>query len=67
MWQLIIVKDLIMSTLPVGIAKISRTEFDVNYGLLMAGATFGSIFMVAVFLFFQKHFVRGLAMGAVKG
>jgi len=67
MWQLVITKDLVMSTLPVGIAKVSRTQFEVDFGLLMAGATFGSILIVIAFLFFQKHFVRGLTMGAVKG
>lgn len=67
MWQLVITKDLIMSTLPVGIAKVSRTQFEVDFGLLMAGATFGSILITIAFLLFQKHFVRGLTMGAVKG
>lgn len=67
MWQLVITKDLVMSTLPVGIAKVSRTQFEVDFGLLMAGATFGSILITIAFLFFQKHFVRGLTMGAVKG
>ena len=67
MWQLIIVKDLIMSTLPVGIAKVSRTEEEINYGLLMAGATFGAIPMLAMFLYFQKYFIRGITMGAIKG
>ena len=67
MWQLVVVKSLAMSTLPVGIAKVSRTQFDINYGLLMAGATFGAIPMTAIFLFFQRYFVRGLTMGALKG
>lgn len=67
MWQLVIVKDLFMSTLPVGIAKVSRTQFEVDYGLLMAGTAFGSILVAIAFFAFQKHFVRGLTMGAVKG
>lgn len=67
MWQLVIVKDLDMSTLPVGLAKVSRTQFEVDYGLMMAGTTFGSLLMVAAFFAFQRYFVRGLTMGAVKG
>jgi multiple sugar transport system permease protein len=67
MWQLVIVKDLVMSTLPVGIAKVSRTELEVDYGLLMAGATFGAVPMFLIFIFFQKYFVKGITMGAVKG
>ena len=67
MWQLVIVKDLVMSTLPVGIAKVSRTELNVDYGLLMAGAAFSAVPMLIIFLFFQKYFVKGISMGAVKG
>ncbi|HOV64625.1 MAG TPA: carbohydrate ABC transporter permease, partial [Spirochaetia bacterium] len=67
MWQLVIVKDLIMSTLPVGIAKVSRTEMDIDYGLLMAGATFSAMPMLLLFVFFQKYFVKGITMGAIKG
>jgi multiple sugar transport system permease protein len=67
MWQLVMAKDLLVSTLPVGVSRVSRTEFEVDYGLLMAGATFGAVLVAAAFLFFQKYFVRGLTMGAVKG
>jgi len=67
MWQLIITKSTNMATLSVGISKVTRTESAVDYGLLMAGATFGSFFIGAAFLFFQKYFVRGITMGAVKG
>ena len=66
MWQLVMAKDLVMSTLPVGIAKVTRTEFEIDFGLLMAGATFGALFIGCAFLFFQKYFVRGITMGAVK-
>ena len=67
MWQLVITKNTIMSTLPVGIAKVSRNEFLVDYGLLMSGAAFGAIPMIGIFLFFQKYFISGITMGALKG
>ncbi len=67
MWQLVITKDIIMSTLPVGIAKVARNEFIVDYGLLMSGAAFGAIPMIGIFLFFQKYFISGITMGALKG
>ncbi len=67
MWQLVITKDIIMSTLPVGIAKVARNEFIVDYGLLMSGAAFGAVPMIAIFLFFQKYFISGITMGALKG
>lgn len=67
MWQLVMTKDTIMSTLPVGIATVSRTEFTLDYGLMMAGAAFGAVPMILIFLFFQKYFVKGLTVGAIKG
>ncbi len=67
MWQLVITKDIIMSTLPVGIAKVARNEFIVDYGRLMSGAAFGAVPMIAIFLFFQKYFISGITMGALKG
>jgi len=67
MWQLVIVKDINMATLPVGIAKFAYSEMSVDYGLLMAGATFGAIPMIAIFILFQKYFVKGITMGSIKG
>ncbi len=67
MWQLVLAKDLPMSTLPVGIAKVSRTQFQIDYGLLMAGTAFGSVLVTILFFSFQKYFIRGITMGAVKG
>ena len=67
LWQLVISKDLIMNTLPVGVAKISQGEFAVDYGLLMSGAAVSAVPMIAIFLFFQKYFVTGLTVGGVKG
>ena len=67
MWQLVITRDRLMWTLPVGVSTVARTELQLDFGLMMAGATFGALPMIAIFLFFQKYFVRGLTVGAVKG
>ncbi len=67
MWQLIMAKDTLMETLPVAISKVARGEWSVDYGLMMAGAAYGAIPMITIFLFFQKYFVKGLTVGAVKG
>ena len=54
-------------TLPVGLAIFSQGEHSVDWGLLMAGATLAAIPTVAAFAFFQKHIVRGITEGAVRG
>jgi multiple sugar transport system permease protein len=64
-------KDYTMMTLPVGVSYLAlvpigeRAVLDV--GLLMAGGAFGAIPMILFFLFFQRYFVQGLMVGALKG
>lgn len=71
MWQLLIAGNIDMFTLPVGISGMARTAVGdraiVDIGLLMAGGTFGALPMIFFFLVFQRHFVKGVTFGAVKG
>lgn len=67
-WQMIMLKDNLMYTLPVGV-KIARQvqEVDINYGVAMAGALCATLPVLLVFLFFQRYFTQGITLGAVKG
>jgi multiple sugar transport system permease protein len=42
-------------------------EFFTNYNLLAAGALLAAVPSLIVFIAFQRHFVRGLTLGATKG
>jgi multiple sugar transport system permease protein len=42
-------------------------EYFINYNLLAAGALLAAVPSLLVFIAFQKHFVRGLTLGATKG
>lgn len=64
--QLIMLNSNARYTLPLGVALMQQ-EFSINYGLLMAGATFAAMPIVIVFISFQKYFTQGITMGAVKG
>lgn len=64
--QLIMLNDTNVLTISLGIAKL-QSELSTDYGLIMAGASLGSIPIIAIFLMFQKFFTRGITMGAVKG
>jgi multiple sugar transport system permease protein len=44
-----------------------KGEFFVNYNLLAAGALLAAIPAILVFIALQRHFVRGLTLGATKG
>lgn len=71
MWQLLMAKDTTMMTLPVGVSYIALVPIGeraiVDIGLLMAGGTFGAIPMIILFILFQRFFVRGIMLGAIKG
>jgi multiple sugar transport system permease protein len=54
-------------TLPVGLAIFSQGEHSVDWGLLMAGSTLAAIPTIVAFAIFQKHIVRGLTEGAIRG
>jgi multiple sugar transport system permease protein len=71
MWQLLISGGSAMNTLPVGVSGMARTAIGdraiIDIGLLMAGGTFGALPMILFFLAFQRYFVKGITVGAVKG
>jgi multiple sugar transport system permease protein len=65
-WPLIVVSSESLRTLPLGLALFvvqNRTVWD----LLMAGAVVATLPVLVVFLIFQRHFVRGIAMSGMKG
>jgi multiple sugar transport system permease protein len=64
-WPLIIVSSEELRTLPLGLALFvvrNRTAWD----LLMAGSVVATLPVLIVFLIFQRHFVRGIAMSGLK-
>lgn len=44
-----------------------RSEYDIAYSLLMAASTLVVLPVVAVFIAFQRCFVEGITVGAIKG
>jgi multiple sugar transport system permease protein len=66
LWPLIVTNSSNMRTLPVGLALLQE-ELPMQYGLLMAAATYAAIPMIVVFLMFQKYFLKGITVGALKG
>jgi multiple sugar transport system permease protein len=69
-WPLVVTSSKSMRTLPVGLSLLSSprdTGQVVPVGEIMAGAAFAAIPMIVAFLFFQRYFLRGITIGAVKG
>jgi multiple sugar transport system permease protein len=65
LWPLIVTTSDEMRTLPTGLA-LFMGEHNVEYGLLLAGATIAAAPLVIAFLFAQKYFVRGIALTGLK-
>jgi multiple sugar transport system permease protein len=66
LWPLLVLNSADTFTLTVGLATL-QDKHALDYGLLMAGAVVASVPMFAMFLLFQRMFIRGIRMGALKG
>ena len=55
-----------MRTIMVGLVS-QRGQYDTAFGIQGAMAVIASIPTLLIFIFFQRYFIRGLMLGAVKG
>jgi len=67
LWPLVITNTANMRTLPIGIFWLLDQEGNTQWGVVMAGALFVILPLIAVFLWAQRHIVEGIAAGAIKG
>lgn len=67
LWPLVVLQNPDLFTLQVGLSYLYTSEFGTNYGLLMSGAALASIPMIIFFFAFQRYFMQGLRVGAIKG
>jgi len=65
LWPLLATESREMRTLQVGLASMQLQNVD--YGLVLAGATWTMAPIVILFIAFQRFFVKGMTIGAVKG
>lgn len=66
LWPLIILTDQSNYTLPVALAALARESVQ-DTELMMAGAVVTVAPPLALFLFLQRYYIRGLLAGGVKG
>ncbi len=66
LWPLIVMTDDSMYTLPVALANLMG-EHSKDPELMMAGSVITIIPVLLVFLALQKHYIKGIMMGSVKG
>ena len=66
LWPLIFTQSDDMRTVMLGLVFL-KGQYSVAWGVQGALALLASLPTLIVFLFFQRYFIRGLTMGAVKG
>jgi arabinosaccharide transport system permease protein len=66
LWPLLVYRDAAKFTLPIGLNTL-LTPYGNDYDLLISGSVFSVLPIVILFLFFQKYFVEGITVGALKG
>lgn len=55
-------------TLPLGLANLAITaQYHTDYGMLFAGIVLVTLPILLVYIFLQRHIVKGIAAGALKG
>jgi multiple sugar transport system permease protein len=65
-WPLIAMTSTSSYTLTVGVASL-QGEFTTDFGIIFAGATLAALPMIMFFFIFQRSFLEGVRMGALKG
>jgi multiple sugar transport system permease protein len=65
-WPLIIVTDPDLFTAPLGLALFVQKHRSA-WDLLFAGSVIATLPLIVVFLFFQRQFIRGIALTGIKG
>ena len=66
LWPLIFTQSDNMRTIMVGLVTL-KGQYSVAWGVQGAMAVIASIPTLVIFIFFQRYFIQGLTMGAVKG
>ncbi|GGK54374.1 glycerol-3-phosphate ABC transporter permease [Nocardia camponoti] len=69
LWPFLMADSTEVATLPVGLTLLQNTENPsvTNWGPVMAGTVLTMLPILIVFLALQRHMIKGLTSGAVKG
>jgi multiple sugar transport system permease protein len=65
LWPLIIISNKNLMTLPLGLSKLTG-RWATEWNILMAGNVISFLPIFIVYLFAQKHFIKGIALTGIK-
>jgi sn-glycerol 3-phosphate transport system permease protein len=66
LWPLLVTRDDRLRTVQIGLKQLRNTNVD-QFNVIFAGVVIAVIPLAILLMLFQKHLVRGLTAGAVKG
>ncbi|TWE12648.1 carbohydrate ABC transporter permease [Rudaeicoccus suwonensis] len=67
LWPFLMADDQRVGTLPVGLTQLQQTDGITNWGPVMAATVLAMLPVLILFLALQRHMIKGLTAGAVKG
>ena len=67
LWPFLMADDYSVATLPVGLTQLQNNDGVTNWGPVMAATVLAMVPMLLIFLALQRHMIKGLTSGAVKG
>lgn len=67
LWPFLISDTKAVAPLQIGLTQLQDNEGITNWGPVMAGTVLTTIPMLVVFIALQRHMIKGLTAGAVKG
>ena len=67
LWPFLMSDDQRTGTLPVGLTQLQNNEGITDWGPVMAATMLAMLPVLALFLVLQRHMIKGLTAGAVKG
>ena len=65
-YAMIFMQDATIHTVPVGLAKIGTSRYHINIGTYSASVMVSIIPVLIIFAVFQRWFIAGMTMGALK-
>jgi sn-glycerol 3-phosphate transport system permease protein len=67
LWPFLMADDASVAPLPIGLTLLQNNDGVTNWGPVMAGTLLAMLPILVVFLLLQRHMIKGLTSGAVKG
>ena len=67
LWPFLMSDTDAVAPLPIGLTQLQNNEGLSNWGPVMAGTVIATVPMIIVFILLQRHMIKGLTAGAVKG